>query len=82
MDELDAEEDKLNPSREDDDEVDRLEWEYDRRRMDEMEKDIIKDFGGYVTESEEDSDEDEKEDEDDDEIREIFKAREKGCGKA
>jgi hypothetical protein len=84
-DELDAEEDRLNPSVEDDD-IDRLEWEHEMRENEQKEMDIEQgmweDFGGSEPESEEDSDEDEEEDEDDDYISELFKGRIKGRGRA
>jgi Fe-S cluster assembly scaffold protein SufB len=80
-----AEDDEKNSSREVDDEVDRLEWEYDRIRMEEMEKDIIRQavLMGYISRSEVDSDEYDLEDDEDEDGIEIWKIsrNDEGCGK-
>jgi hypothetical protein len=85
MDDESEQEEEMNPSGEDDD-VDRLEWEHERREMDEMEKDIWQgmweDFGGSESVSEEDSDEDEEEDEDNDDLMDIDEVRKCVSGKA
>jgi hypothetical protein len=71
MDELAAEEDKLYSGvgdDDDDDDIDRLEWEH------EQELNMWGDFGGYISESDEDSD-------DEDEFREICNTK-NWCGRA
>jgi hypothetical protein len=80
MDELAAEEDKLYPGVGDDEDIDRLEWEHERRENEQKEMDLEPsmwgDFGGYVSESDEDSDED-----DEDEFRKICNTK-NWCGRA
>jgi hypothetical protein len=89
MNELDDEEDEINPSA-GDDEIDREEAMYDML-MTELkdwdlpelvEKKRAEEGKSDEWEWKEDTDEDEEKEYEDDEIEKIFNAREKGCGRA